>query len=329
MNMMIDPRVVRGNTYSAKIVTSAKSEFGTGEYKRSGTVKRKNTEQYSRLGTPPPVDGRTHLSMQTENFLEELTDKPVEADAETQTSAFMDRPMSPLFVAATTGRDHATQIQPGDLFDFDLEVEPLLEVLVGKTIHVAMLELVQEEELEAIRRQQQEFEAVRNVELAEVQRLEAEARRKHEEKERRVLQEKRRVAERLSLDEKIAARAFSQDYLSSLREGVMSELMSEGYFYDPIKREVEEVYMVELLRGVANGADTYDSAQYLVEELLAEAAAQCKQYQRSAVQRREEERERQRREEEAQRKRAEEQAALEAAAAAAAQEEVDAPNEEE
>lgn len=43
-----------------------------------------------------------------------------------------------------------TQIQPGDLFDFDLEVEPILEVLVGKTLHVAMLELMQEEELEVV-----------------------------------------------------------------------------------------------------------------------------------------------------------------------------------
>jgi hypothetical protein len=62
----------------------------------------------------------------------------------------MDRPASPLFVRACTGQDMETQILPGDLFDFDLEVEPLLEVLVGKSIHVAMLELMQEEELEAI-----------------------------------------------------------------------------------------------------------------------------------------------------------------------------------
>ena len=60
----------------------------------------------------------------------------------------MDRPASPLFVRAKTGVDVVTQILPGDLFDFDLEVEPVLEVLVGKTIHVAMLELMQEEELE-------------------------------------------------------------------------------------------------------------------------------------------------------------------------------------
>ena len=48
--------------------------------------------------------------------------------------------------------------------------------------------VIQEEELEAIKFQQEEFEAIRNVELAEVQRLENEARRKAEEKERRIKQ---------------------------------------------------------------------------------------------------------------------------------------------
>jgi hypothetical protein len=68
------------------------------------------------------------MDMQTEDFLEELTDKPVEIDAETQTQAFMDRPASPLFVPTRIGQDMVTQIMPGDLFDFDLEVEPILEV---------------------------------------------------------------------------------------------------------------------------------------------------------------------------------------------------------
>jgi radial spoke head protein 3 len=88
------------------------------------------------------------MNMQTENFLEELTDKRIEIDAETQTQAFLDRPASPLFVMARTGVDAVTQILSNDLFDFDSEVAPILEVLVGKTLHVAMLELMQEEELE-------------------------------------------------------------------------------------------------------------------------------------------------------------------------------------
>ena len=121
-------------------------------------------------GTPPPVEGRAHMDIQTENFLEELTDRPVESNVETQTEAFLDRPPSPLFVPAKNGKDVETQIESGDLFDFDLEVSPILDVLVGKTLEVSMLELMEEEELSAIRKQQEKFEMMRNAELSEVQR---------------------------------------------------------------------------------------------------------------------------------------------------------------
>ena len=63
-----------------------------------------------------------HMDAQTEEFLEELTDKPVEVSIDTQTEAFMDRPPSPLFVPAKSGVDVDTQVLVGELFDFDLEV---------------------------------------------------------------------------------------------------------------------------------------------------------------------------------------------------------------
>ena len=59
----------------------------------------------SKPRTPPAVDGRVHADAQTENFLEELTDRPVEAQAETQTEPFLDRPPSPLFMPAKSGVD--------------------------------------------------------------------------------------------------------------------------------------------------------------------------------------------------------------------------------
>lgn len=77
--------------------------------------------------------GRQHAVLQTELYLEELADKVEEADAHAQTDVFLDRPSTPLFIPAKTGADVATQILPGELFDFDLEVRPILEVLVGKT----------------------------------------------------------------------------------------------------------------------------------------------------------------------------------------------------
>ena len=51
--------------------------------------------------------------VQTELYLEELSDRVEEADVECQTDAFLDRPPSPLFIPAKTGVDVETQILEG------------------------------------------------------------------------------------------------------------------------------------------------------------------------------------------------------------------------
>jgi len=68
------------------------------------------------------------------------------------------------------------------LFDFDIEVKPILEVLVGKTVEQSLLEVMEEEELANLRAQQRAFEELRNAEFVEQQRLEEQERRHREEK---------------------------------------------------------------------------------------------------------------------------------------------------
>ena len=65
--------------------------------------------------TPEPVAGRRHTDVQTELYLEEITDRVEETEISTQTDAFLDRPATPLFVPAKTGMDAATQIEDGDV----------------------------------------------------------------------------------------------------------------------------------------------------------------------------------------------------------------------
>ena len=60
--------------------------------------------------------------LQTESYLEELTDVIPEAEAQTQTDELPARPPSPTFIPAKMGVDTTTQIEEGDLFDFDREV---------------------------------------------------------------------------------------------------------------------------------------------------------------------------------------------------------------
>lgn len=61
------------------------------------------------------MEGRKHIDVQTELYLEELSDRVEEADVECQTDAFLDRPPSPMFIAAKSGTDMATQILEGDV----------------------------------------------------------------------------------------------------------------------------------------------------------------------------------------------------------------------
>jgi hypothetical protein len=217
----------------------------------------------------------------------------------------------------------ATQIAPGDLFDFDFEVAPLVDVLVGRTLEQACAEVAQEAELAAIRSRRAEFEAVRSAELAEVQRMESEVKRRFAEKTRRVEQERERLAREASVREKIAAAAFARSYLGAMRRNVFAALHKSGHFYDPLKRDIQ-AWMPAIFATVAERTGgAREVAEGVVAGLLADAlAGGAAKY--GALVRAKEEAEAARlaaiaaAEAEAARKKAEEEAAAAAAAAAEA-----------
>ncbi|POI26988.1 hypothetical protein CIB84_009262 [Bambusicola thoracicus] len=203
---------------------------------RRKALARKRAEEQIQLRTPEPVEGREHVHVQTELYLEEISDRIIEVDVECQTDAFLDRPPTPFFVPAKTGRDVATQIEEGELFDFDIEVKPILEVLIGKTIEQALLEVMEEEELAKLLAHQRAYAELRNAELAEVQRLEEQDRRYREEKERCKQQQMQMLQKEKETMEKIAAQAIAKRYLADLIPSVFNNLHESGFFYDPIER---------------------------------------------------------------------------------------------
>jgi hypothetical protein len=137
---MYDRRIVRGNTYAQNILPAV-STYHTAQDSKSHLTKtiasqsaqpdpieiqrqqearrraiaKKRAKQQLRPKSPEPVEGRKHIDVQTELYLEELSDRVEEADVDCQTDAFLDRPPSPMFVPAKTGKDIATQILEGDV----------------------------------------------------------------------------------------------------------------------------------------------------------------------------------------------------------------------
>lgn len=78
------------------------------------------------------------------------------------------------------------------MFDFDSEVQPILETLVGRTLQQALTEVMHEEEIADLREQQQKMMAIREAELAELRRM--------EEQEKRLQGEKVRLELNLKID---------------------------------------------------------------------------------------------------------------------------------
>uniref|UniRef100_A0A2K6SEF9 Radial spoke head 3 n=2 Tax=Saimiri boliviensis TaxID=27679 RepID=A0A2K6SEF9_SAIBB len=253
-NIMYDRRVIRGNTYALQTGPLPGQpdalELQRQQEAKKRALARKRAQEQLRPQTPEPVEGRKHVNVQTELYLEEIADRIIEVDMECQTDAFLDRPPTPLFIPAKTGKDVATQILEGELFDFDLEVTPVLEVLVGKTIEQSLLEVMEEEELANLRASQREYEELRNSERAEVQRLEEQERRHREEKERRKRQQWEIAHKHNETSRKIAARAFAQRYLADLLPSVFGSLRDSGYFYDPIERDIEIGFLPWLMNEV-------------------------------------------------------------------------------
>jgi len=275
---MYDKRVVRGNTYAAQILpATAQAEQLEMERSAQMSARKKRPKLPPKPDTPEATEGRKHIDVQTEQYLEELTDRPVEVDVDTQTDAFMDQLPAPIFIPMKTGVDVETQIYEGDLFDFDTEVEPILEVLVGKTLEQSMMEVMEEEELQNMRAHQEHFEQIRNAELAETQRLEEAEKRRSQEKERRVHQEKERVAREAQVTEKVAARTFTKGFLSELQTSVVSNLQDAGFFYDPLEKEVTDEFMPWLLDSMTEKLDMVQIARAIADDLLTAAGGRAAQ----------------------------------------------------
>ncbi|WAR07449.1 RSPH3-like protein [Mya arenaria] len=276
-NIMYDRRIVRGNTYAQHTLPAHAQpdpiEIQRQQENRRRAIARKRAKEQLRPRSPEPVEGRKHIDVQTELYLEELSDRVEEADVEIQTDAFLDRPPSPMFVPAKTGKDTATQILDGDLFDFDIEVKPILEVLVGKTVEQSLLEVMEEEELANLRSQQRAFEELRNAEFVEQQRLEEQERRHREEKERRMKQQREVLRKEKETAEKIAARAFAQSYLADLVPTVFGTLSDNGYFYDPVERDIEQGFLPWLMDRVTDQLEKSEKGRLVLDGLLREVVS--------------------------------------------------------
>lgn len=226
-------------------------------FRKTGTTKKtKNMYPNRDIPTPEPVPGRAHIDIQTSPYKEILTDKPPENEQGIATEFYLDRPPVPLFQPLMPSKDccKSTQIYEGDheLFDFNAEVEPMLNVLCSKTLEQARMEVLEETELEIIKSQQKEYDEIVNAELIMAQRYEAVEQRHQQEIMRRAVQDRARKEEKRQAHMKLNARHVSKNFIAGLREEALAELSGMGVLVAPKKRNMQEQVLPWLLNKIVD-----------------------------------------------------------------------------
>merc|ERR1719296_439460 len=98
-----------------------------------------------------------------------------------------------------------------------------------------MMEVLEEEELESLRRHQEDWEKRRNTELAEVQRMEAAEKRRSDEMERRKQQQAAQREQDLATMRKVASRSIAAAHLASIKDRTLRHLLDSGCFADSVE----------------------------------------------------------------------------------------------
>lgn len=142
---------------------------------------------------------------------------------------YEDRPPTPVYIPKHPGVEVATQIEDGEIFDFDLEVQPILQVLIGGSLIQAKYELIEEHEREEYSNHKKDYEQKREFELINLQRMEAARIRRDQERERRNNQTMEKKKYDTSSQKKLIAKFYGKNSFKLLDIVAIKKLHDLGF----------------------------------------------------------------------------------------------------
>ena len=144
------------------------------------------------------------------------------------------------FLPQKLGKDEATQILDGDLFDFDKDVQPLLTVVVGKTLEQSLLELEQEQEIENLRQAKLMYSKKRNDDSKRIKNLEEkEIQKKYNNDAKKEIRKQMRET-RKKTQKQLISRFISKTYLRDLAKNSYADLIHRCQFRDYTNSTVKD-----------------------------------------------------------------------------------------
>ena len=217
--------------------------------KKNKKSKKKEINSYvsnkDKLFIPRPE--RVHQGIDIYKNLVEEEKKIVTADLGIQSDEIDYEETEKKFIPQKLGKDIGTQILDGELFNFDRDVQPLLTVVVGKTLEQSLLEIEQEDEIANLReaklmyfkKQKEEERRIKNLEDREIQKkYNSDAKKDH----RKQIREKRKT-----IQKELISRVMSKTYLRDLLKNSYNDLIHRGQFKNytsiSVKNKTNDILM--------------------------------------------------------------------------------------
>jgi hypothetical protein len=275
-SLQSDPRVFRGSTVSARAEPEEQKPKLT--LRRSHKPKELEPRPFDIPLPPPdrePVDLSRHLIAEEVEIAVAL--------AESQTDVFLPEVPEREFVPMKTGIDAETQIYPGDLFNFDLEVAPILDVLVTKTLEQALTEVDDEDELANVAEFKKEWMRRQKNLVADWETTVGEERKRAEEKEKVVAAHKAKKARQEKLMHKLACKGAAAEYLTNLVPTATSSLIEAGQFQEILRTPLETDFLPWLLVAASEVYQKKIESHRIVDSLADVAASKVRETSMQAV----------------------------------------------
>lgn len=260
-----DKRVHRGNTYSMYTQNAIKEALEQAENPPAPAVRRKRKPQEKSLfDMPLPTQERVPVDL-TDN-LTAKEEAPVLDTVEAQTDEFLPEPPAEQYQPQKTGVDMSTQVEDGELFIFDAEVEPILEVLINKTLEQSIMEVEEEFELDSMQEFKVEWFKRQEAMMKSWEEQVAEEWVRWNNKEEVLKQrreEKRKEAQVLL---KIQATAAAKAHLKGLVPGAIASL-SEVAFPDMKGIAIDREFLPQILGQVRKQVESRANADSLIKNI--------------------------------------------------------------
>ena len=177
------------------------------------------------------------------------------------------------------------------MFDFDLEVEPILQVLVGKCLEAARIEVLEVDESRNLQEFKKKFKQTREAALVETQRLEAQRFRANDEIDRRNVQQRTAQVTKVWQEKKEIARLCSRQFLGTFKRDNLKYLTEIGLLRSKREYSFGKNYLPMLYQQAIQDmrqADTLDDdVSGVVEKFVRDKADAHKQAIKDEMQRRE------------------------------------------